>query len=534
MKAKFTFFLLISTFLTSFVQGQVCSIYTFADDQPSTLLYQGENGKAYLDSLNQIGFYALKIKNKKEEPCEIYIQKGKQYKKIYLQSNQTSLLNKAEYDQAKNQFYTHNLEQFVQHIKDSLNQTGQVFDKIELQPKGFLDGYAIVALDIEATEKRTIDDIKYVGYTKAPQFVKKNLLKKPLIYNEENIQLIQKQMSEYTFFTTTASPKVSFTKDSTTLYMYLKKNRLSSFSGILGFETDEANKLQLQGDVKLQLMNAFHRFEKIGINWKSGLHSSQYLNVATFIPYIFNSPLAFDTKLDLTKQDSTFFKLSWQNSLLYELGPNHYLGASYSMASSNYIDDNTKDFNKNGFGINYQYTDAHSLVLQENKTRIQLNSTLWKRKTKNEQNNSENQTEVIYLVERQQQLYKNHYFNGRISGGNLIQEGEILINDLYQLGGYNSLRGFNQNAIVSPAFNILSLAYRYIPNDKIFFEAFGDLGWVRDKTGQSTNQLTGYGIGMQFGTKFGWFEIDYAIGNNKGNSFNLTEGKIHIGIKNFF
>ena len=535
IKVKIFLTLLFLPFSAVILKSQECTLFQKINTSENyEKVYQGKDINIFLDSLASIGYYALKIDSTAVEPCTLYINKGKQFKRIYIKSSEISILPQLKYDALTKQYYTDNYDLLLKKIKDSLSNSGQPFSKIATKTKGYINEFAFAEIEIENSSQRIVNDIKFMGYEKVPKFVRKELLKNELIYNDEAIQNIHDKLDKYRFLTQTDPPKVSFTKDSTIIYVYTKKLRQNFINGILGFETDEENKLNLQGNVQLSLLNTFNANEKIKIDWKSGLNKSQNLIFETFLPYLFNKNIALETNLNLIKQDSTFFKLEWRNGLLYQLNPDHYVGANFNLANSNYIKNQNSDFSKNGFGISYLFQDLRMHELQENKTFIKFSSTLWKRKVNNEADSKTDQTEVIYWVERQQRIYKNHYVNSVFHGGNLIQKGEILENDLYQVGGFNTIRGFNQNSILTPAYNTLSLAYRYIPNNKIFFELFSDLALIQNKTGEDATFFNAYGLGMQFSTSFGWFQLNYALGSNEGNSTGLSEGKIHLGIKSYF
>lgn len=515
------------------INAQECKEWRIVDEHQTEIKLIKPEVKNYLDSLTNIGYYTLNINYSNQDSCFIKIEKGKQFKKIFVETKDESLLSHLKFDSIHQHHYTDTFDLMIQNIKDSLAIIGHHFDVISIQPQGYFGDFALTEINIEQSFQRKIDDIKFIGYENVPKFVRRELLKNDLIYNQKNMEVIRSHLNDYNFINQIESPKISFTQDSTILYVYTQKVKQSFVNGIIGFETDENNKLNLQGNVQLHLLNTFNGNERIRLDWKSGLNKSQNLNFEIFLPYIFNINLALETQLNLIKQDSTFFKLEWRNAVLYPITPNHYIGANFNLANSNFINQN-KDFSKNGFGISYSYQNSRVHRLQENKSSIHFTSTLWKRKLSELESEKTDQTEVIYWVERQQRIYKNHYFNAAFHGRNLIQKAEVLENDLYQIGGFNTLRGFNQNSILTPAYNTLSLAYRYIPNNRIYFEIFSDLALVQSKNAEETSFFNAYGLGMQFATNFGWFHLSYALGAQEESSANFSDGKIHIGIKSYF
>lgn len=520
--------LIINTLLLSFTKGQeTCNI--FSNDK---VIYKGKEPKAFLDSLNHIGYYTLSAKKTEDRKCSYTINKGKQYKNFIIEGEKLNSYKTLKYDSKKNIFLTTNFEKHLQYIKDSLNKNGELFSKINIQPKGYKNGLAIIEILIEKEKKRTIDNIKFIGYNNFPPHIKKDLLNKFKFANQTNIKLIENELSRLNFTKTTSSPKLSFTKDSTTLFIYTKKLNQSYFNGLIGFGNNEENKLKVEGNIEINLKNVFNRLENINLNWQSGPNKSQQLETKTIFPSLFKSKLGFSSNLSLRKQDSTYIRTEWNNGLSYNISQDHYISGTFNLASSSYIEtenEPNKDFNKSGFGINYQFSNSNNTILKENKTHLSLSTILWKLKN---QNKTTNQTELSYIISRQQRILKNHFLFLSIKGENLIQESNNLANDSYLIGGFNSIRGFNQNSIPTNAYNSLNIAYRFIPNNKIYFELFNDN--TSTKYLSKKNTFHALGIGTSLKTRFGFFSINYATSLQKNTSFSFSNSKIHIGLKNLF
>ena len=532
-----TAFALLFFSLANLMTGQNCTLFSWNENAAAyDSVYAGGSPAVYLDSLVTSGFYTLEVHKREEDPCRIYFKKGRQFERIYLNQNKAPnefILN----DAALNKNYTLNLDGYVQHLKDSLENLGQPFSEIAIIPKGYFEGNAMVEIQIRQDSTRKIDAVKFVGYDKIPKFVGREILRKNLHYSPGNIEEIQNEIDNYTFLSSYESPRVSFTKDSSTLYIYVKKRRQSFFDGLVGFESDEEGDFNIQGKVRISLLNAFNRFEQLDLEWESGLNKSQLLDFGFHIPYIFNTRLGVNSRLNLQKQDSSFVRLQLRSGLVYQFTPNHYLGGNFNLAGSNFIDagqSNQADYAKNGFGVSYFYQSGNPEMFKETKTHIQLSTGLWKRRLKDDEEAKTDQTEIIYRIQRQQHIFRNHYLFSSLQGSNLIQEGRQLENDMYLAGGFNSLRGFNQNSIVTSSFNMLTLAYRFIPSDQILFEAFGDIAFIEPIQQNRTQTLGALGLGMQFMSRFGIFQLAYAAGRGPETGFDFSNGKIHIGIINYF
>jgi len=122
-----------------------------------------------------------------------------------------------------------------------------------------------------------------------------------------------------------------------------------------------------------------------------------------------------------------------------------------------------------------------------------------------------------------------------ISGG-WFQSPNVFRNELFQIGGYKLLRGFDEESIFASQYAVGTVEYRYLLGQNSFLFGFVDMGWVKNAAlpGNITNTFIGAGIGMAFETKAGIFNISYASGKRNDVKFNLRQSKIHIGYVNYF
>src|SRR4030095_13638636 len=91
---------------------------------------------------------------------------------------------------------------------------------------------------------------------------------------------------------------------------------------------------------------------------------------------------------------------------------------------------------------------------------------------------------------------------------------EVFRNELFLIGGYKLLRGFNEESIYATRYTVFSLEYRYLIGLNSFLFAFSDVGFVKNKYQQvnMNNQFIGTGLGILFETKAGLLNISYAVG----------------------
>ena len=118
-----------------------------------------------------------------------------------------------------------------------------------------------------------------------------------------------------------------------------------------------------------------------------------------------------------------------------------------------------------------------------------------------------------------------------------VQNDQILINELYRIGGLKTLRGFNEETIFVSLYAINTFEYRFILEKNSNLNIFLDYAYTeRDvyNTDKEIDRPFGFGVGGTFETGAGIFSISYAVGSRQGNPIDLKGAKIHFGFLNYF
>lgn len=102
--------------------------------------------------------------------------------------------------------------------------------------------------------------------------------------------------------------------------------------------------------------------------------------------------------------------------------------------------------------------------------------------------------------------------------------------EAYQFGGFNSLRGFAENSLLSHRYGLLGLEGRYFFEQQAYLNFFSDLAWLRPIALTSSNKLVaGLGAGLNFATQTGIFSFGYALPASQNRIFRFDESKIYFG-----
>lgn len=530
-----------------FSQEKNDSIYQFFDFKPEKSLYEADFQKRItqdsvlyqtLDSLKSIGFYTLKLDSVRNQ--NIYLNKGKMYKKIWVK-------NDSIFQQNEDWFAVKNLDSLIQKVSDRYAEKGFPFTEVKIKPLGYKEGEAQVALDLQLFGARTIDGVKVEGYEKLSKgYIRYGLgLKKGKIYNESELKKISERMSFNHLIEEARPPQTLFNTDSTTIYLYVRKVKSNLFDGVLGFGNDEKGEFQLNGNVKIELNNNFNGMERIRLNWIATPDKSTSLDLKVRVPYLFRSAVGTETNFNMYRKDSVFVNTKIEERLFYQISMNANLGLNLSYESSNFVlDDHPElallydDFNKSGIGLSYEFMLPAQNRLLEGRSAISLLGKALTRKSRETDPLTEEITETSapqYEVGINAfhifKIFDKHLLKTQIEGFGLFGEEEFYSeNELYRIGGFGSLRGFNEESIFASAYGIGSLEYRYMPNDGFYISLFGDYGFVENKSSGINENLLGIGTGISFLTQLGVFNLSYAVGKQSETNFDFRNSKIHFGI----
>ena len=108
-------------------------------------------------------------------------------------------------------------------------------------------------------------------------------------------------------------------------------------------------------------------------------------------------------------------------------------------------------------------------------------------------------------------------------------------NDMAQVGGSRSIRGFNENQFFTNFYTFFTGEYRFLLEKNSYLFIFGDYAYLENKISEDfVLRPYGFGAGMTYDTKAGIISVTYAIGQVRNNPLQPGRGRIHIGLINQF
>jgi len=462
-------------------------------------------------------------------------------------------------------------EKILSHMENSGYPFASVIvDSVQISADSM---YAVLKLEKGPLYK--IDSIRNFGTGSiSSNFLQQYLgIKNGSIYRKERMQQISEKIRELPYLQEKQPWNMSLLGTGSILNVYLDTKKSSEVNVLIGLlpsnEQVADNKLLVTGEANINLKNSLGGGETIGVNWQQIQVKSPRLNILFQQPYLFGSPFGMNFNFDLLKKDSSYVNIGI------------LLGAAYSVSSrqtgsvfvqrlttnlltvdTNAVKNNKKlppeaDVSSFNLGVNYEWltTDYRfnprkgnefSITASTGTKNIRKNNVIVKLTDQSDPSYDYNKLYDTFQLSSYQFRVKvkaAHYLPiGRAAtlktaiNGGWFQSPDIFRNELFQIGGYKLLRGFDEESIFSSAYGVATAEYRYLLGQNSFLAAFVDYG-ISTNSSQETHEINnflGAGVGMSFETKAGIFNISYAAGKRDEQKFNLRQSKIHLGYVNYF
>lgn len=460
-------------------------------------------------------------------------------------------------------------------ILNYLENNGHPFARVYLDSLQ-LEGENVSArLRVEQGPAYKIDSIRVFGDAKiSNDYLQRYLdISNGSLYDKRKLGQVGRKIRELTYIQEEQPSNLTLLGTGSVLNLYLKQKKSSQVNVLVGFlpNNDQlsSKKLLITGEANILLKNALGAGETIGLNWQQLQVKSPRLNLLFQYPYLFKSPLGLDLAFDIFRKDSTFVNINLQLGAQYVLNTNQSgklfiqrFQTIVNGVNKNYILQNRRlsdeaDISSINVGVDYEFNNTNYRLNPRsgNEFRVITSAGTKKIKKNNEILELKDPSDPAYdfeslydtvklktyqfrarvIAARYFALGKQSTFKTAVNGG-FFQSGNIFRNELFQLGGYKLLRGFDEESQYLSQFAIATLEWRYLVGQNSFFYVLADGGWGRNNS-QNNNinySYFGTGLGLAFETKAGIFNLAWAVGKRNDTEFNLRQSKIHFGFVNYF
>jgi translocation and assembly module TamA len=394
------------------------------------------------------------------------------------------------------------------------------------------------------------------------------------IYNELEVREIDKKLRNLPLIKLNSPSRIVFYEGLARLILNISDVVTDRVDGIVGFAPNSANsaknRLLITGEVNVELNNLFKSGKQIALNWRNYLQNSQKLDVNFTYPYLFNTKLGINGEFSLNKFDTVFVNLKSKLSFRYQQKGNNYLQFYYQNISSNLLSVDTnvirsvkriptnnpfkidnygmaafqQDFDylpnpRKGYAISADMAVGQKTLLRN----TQINQVKYVN-TENGKLISIYDTINIRSLRLDFKILSTLYipikkrgtFRQQIQFDALFAK-DILFNELYNIGGFSSLRGFDENEIFASKLFAYTAEYRYLIGENSNVGLFVNAAAIEnilESTVLVKDIPFGFGALANIQVGKGILNLAFALGSQQGNTIKLNSGKFHFGVVNYF
>ncbi|MCR5888169.1 BamA/TamA family outer membrane protein [Hymenobacter sp. J193] len=409
------------------------------------------------------------------------------------------------------------------------------------------------------------DSLEIVGATKTrKEFLARYLQILPnQPYSQQRVAAATRLLRQLPYLRVRAEPEVRFAQHKARVYLLLEDRPANQFDAIVGILPNTATntgqkKVQLTGDVTINLRNIRGGGKQLGLQWRKVDAASQLLDAQYVHPGFFGTPLEVSGSFNLYRQTqlNPFQTLRPRLQVTYPTPRAGRVALFTEWRSSQLLSDSTYkllsvlpstiDTRYDSYGLDYTWNALDDLYFPRQgmlaaaqaavgNKRIsknsELNDTLYQRVALRT-----TQVTLGLRLERYFRLGRNGVLLARVRGEALLNR-RLFLNDLFRLGGLNTLRGFNELNFYANQYAVGTVEFRQFTGQDAYVFVFADQAWLRqDIVAQPyyEDAPTGLGAGLSFRTGAGVFQFVYSLGRAEQQKLALNASKIHFGITNRF
>ena len=426
------------------------------------------------------------------------------------------------------------LEVLMNQLTDALASKSFPFASVALKNIIPIDKTTLKAdLVVVTKQARQLNTVEIKGYDKFPRsFIKHYLgIKTNIPFDLKAIQTKTETLDQLSFTNQLRPAEVLFTQDTTSVYLYLEKNKSNRFDGFLGFGSEETTgNLELNGYLYLNLVNNLNYGESFVLNYRSDENDLKTFESKLTLPYLFKSPIGSELKLNIFKKDSTFTTAEQSVNLFYQLNPKQRLFIGIKTAQSNALEpiesSTIIDYKTNAYELRYTYQNRTPKdLLFPVKSQMEVRFSRANRKTSALKTNQN-----IYLIKAAHLFNLNKsnslYINLNAQG---IDSKNYVSNELLRFGGIRTIRGFEENSINASSFGVLASEYRLRLSPFLYVHSIIDAAYFNTPI-KSDQKLVGIGFGFGLLTEAGLLKFNLANGQLDNQNFRFSDSKVHLSL----
>lgn len=447
-------------------------------------------------------------------------------------------------------------------------------------------GYPFVNVKVDSTSINSDNEWKaIITVNKGDQFLydsianKSNLkinpniynkligIKSGTLYNHKEATDVGRRLSQLPYTKAIKPHDIRFVNGQAHVYTYLEKQVASRFDlllGILPQESTEGRSWKISGDVLIEMHNALQYGEYLFGQYKGLPNGNTEVLIKSTVPYLGVLPVGSHMDFRLFRNGDQHIDVYFDGGAQYLFGSLNNVKMLYNNRSSSLINIDTAaiksrgklpqrlDTKYNGVGM---AVDIRKVDYRLNPSKgFTILSSLSVGSRQINKNNTitnivgfENAYDSLSRPTLQAEGFLGVACHHRIKDWASIKvastssirynKSKLQLNEYYRIGGSRTLRGFDEESILTNAYSYLTAEFRFVFDRNSYLSLpFIDVGYTSiDIDGvQTWDRVFGVGLGINFATQAGIFNTSIAAGSAQSQPIDFSKLKIHMGYVSLF
>lgn len=363
-------------------------------------------------------------------------------------------------------------------------------------------------------------------------------LNKPVNYYD--LANISTQLSSTDFITESKPSQLYLTSKQAKLYVYPERKPASQFEGLLGIQNQTLSQSPIiTGDINVVLKHQlWHHGEVLDLKWRRLQFQTQDIQFRFQFPFWLGTPIGSRIEFQIYRRDTSFIDVKQKWGMQYQSSATQSYGFYYNKHQTSPLglvnSDTIGQFVREAFGVTANWKLNVKPFPYSNGITCDLTFQTGNRYSKAYTNTPQFLSElkfryVIPLTYQQAICFQ-------LNSSALYSSQRYFANEMFRIGGFKTLRGFDEESIWCSAYAVSTLEYHWMLSSESFLYVFYDQAayerqllnsYVRDFPYSS-------GLGLQLKINSGSINLCYALGSQFKAPLGFSTAKIHVGYKAVF
>jgi outer membrane protein assembly factor BamA len=401
--------------------------------------------------------------------------------------------------------------------------------------------YLLLHWLIEQGEQFTIDSVYFPEeLSRSRAFLTRSSGLVGQVWSEQKVVDAANVLSSFPYLRLAGKPQSFFWQGQSSVFIPLRKRSASQFDALLGIfpNADPEGKARITGRLLLDLHNAFGRGRLIKVHFERFKAQSQQTELRYKQPFFLGSSLGVDLGVNAQSRDSTLRQQRYHIGTFTALSARSELGIFAERYTTDPLGNATAEFGQVGvkqwlYGLSLTQVHWQGSAPMQRGWQAKVMAKTGSKQLSDTLNNDQLwQADVQASVQNQFFLAKQLSLFSALNVGYLGSK-QLFLAELYQLGGFASVRGFNENEFLAGRYGWLNAELRAFPDQQNYLFLLTDVAFFH-RPDIGAQRLLGLGGGVHLQTNSGNFLLVYALGATNNQPLQTNQAKIHVGYTSTF